>query len=1045
MHFIYSLTILPLELLFGIAYQFCVSIIGSFGFSLIALSLLVASIYLPLHKVVQKAQNEEREIEEEMASQLANIKASYTGAKRHEAILHLYHRYGYHPIMAIRSAFGILLQVPFLMAAYYMVTHLTMLQGESFFFIKDLSLPDGLLYGINLLPLAMTALNIITAFITPRSTKREKIQGLFIAGLFLWLLYPAPSALMVYWTCNNFIYLLESLIAKRKEVKHVYHNKSLPLKCFKKTTPNGYKAQEGLTQPCGFFSKDFVLSQSQKAVIQNILNISVFTLCLLYFFSTNSIFYLLAQGTINDLTVFAITSHIYRFVSFIVCLTSIFAIKNLLLKHHKGLTYGIAIRKLLILIALTLLVLVLTEKKFVENATPEVDQGIFIAFLWAPLIFSLIAILLSYTASELNSSLQKNLAFPSAIYFSSIIAFASNFYALLPTKLFLSEPEFFTFSFTTYMGNLFPCFIAFCAFFAILWLKLPKIARSWLAIFVLTVVIFSTFVCFVWTVDYGALDIAVFKVPEKLLTVNSLKADMLALFSTFIVLFFVFHFKKIQKFMILYLIGTSIFAFGYTGFVAISPNINKSNCELLTEKTSKELLPPYHKQLWELSKKEKNIIVILFDQFTGSDINEIVAIEPSLKDRLDGFVWYPDTIAAGESTYISTPAVYAGNAFAPRELDKSYDGEDLYTKVNRAYYLLANSFADAGYNVALAGLPYSNEEQKARHLKSKDALVLLHSNFDDAYVPYWKHAMNQEQAKEADANMMTSYFTTLSSFRLMPHTFRAKFYDDGEWCDKMTDIAVTSKDRVVSTVSAVQFMADFVNTNAKRPTFKFIYSCLTHPPYCLPPSSTIPVAEPGKDIEPAILAEYGLAPSHTFSELHALRFVARLCEKLKKEGVYDNTRIIIVSDHCNQDSIMLSIAFGMDWEAVKEELRHTAYEEEKIHRLINFGSTQNIYPGNPHAVMLVKDFNSRGGLSQNNFLLTNGDAASFAINGLLQLENIPTGQAFLNIISDKNRKRMHAISEDSNPKRNSHSSYNYSAIYKVTGTMFKKENWIKIK
>ena len=1022
--------------MFRIAYQFCVSVTGSFGFSLVMLSLLVACVYVPLHRVVNRSRDREQEVQDVMAPQMAEIKTRYKGSERHEAIIRLYRRYGYHPIMAIRSAFGILLQVPFLMAAYYMVAHMTTLQGESFLFIKDLSLPDGLLSGVNLLPIVMTVLNVITAFITPKMKMRERAQALLLAGLFLWLLYPAPSALLFYWTCNNAIYVAEALFAIRSEGGKVKKKSQKP------------------SQPChiyswkqSFWGRDFALNECQAKGLAGLLNMAVVTLFLAYFFSSNGIFYLLSQATISDSTVFAITSHLYRLVSFIVCLVAIVSLKNLLLSGHEGLTNRGAATRLVSIIVFTVFVLIFGENRFVENSIPEVDQGIFTAFLWAPLIFSLVSYALCHTGREMNACVQGNFKSPGGIYFASVFAFAAIYYALLPSKLYLSEPAFFASGFGAYMANLLPCFIAFCVFFSVLWLKLPKGSRSWLATLALTIVTFSTFVCFIFTVDYGALDGAVFKVPQKLLRVETLRADILSVFCTFCLVWLLCHYKRLQKFIVYYLVGVSIFSFGYASYVCTLPNANEEKNNLQQARSKEDLLPPYHRQLWKLSKSEKNVIVILFDEFTGSDINQLMKIEPNLKSRLDGFVWYPDTISAGESTYISTPAVYGGNAFTPQKIDEMGSDEDLYTKVNKAYYLLANSFGEAGYNVALVGLPYSSVEQQKRNLKVANALTLLHTDLDGDYVPYWKRVMGQEGRGEASSSVFTSYFTTLSAFCVMPHTFRAKFYDDGEWCDNMEGIAIAGKDTVLARVAAMQFMADFVTMTSKKPTFKFIYSCLTHPPYCLAPKSTIPVEEPEEGMEPKKWAEFGLNPSHAFSELHALRFVANLCDRLKKEGAYDNTRIIIVSDHCGDDSIMLREAFGIDCKAILDEMRQTGFQKQKIkHRMnLNIIHQERSLPNSPHAIMLVKDFKSKGELSRRDSLVTNGDTASFATNGLLKISGIPTGQEFQKLLADKSRHRVHAVSSDSNPKSNKRSSYNYSEIYEVTGTMFKKENWKKVK
>jgi hypothetical protein len=94
-----------------------------------------------------------------------------------------------------------------LFAAYGVLTK-NPLNGESFLFINDLGKADLLLFGINLLPIAMTAINIASVFLSAKAGSAERRQGVFIAMLFFILLFTQNSALLLYWTFNqlfNFI------------------------------------------------------------------------------------------------------------------------------------------------------------------------------------------------------------------------------------------------------------------------------------------------------------------------------------------------------------------------------------------------------------------------------------------------------------------------------------------------------------------------------------------------------------------------------------------------------------------------------------------------------------------------------------------------------------------------------------------------------------------------------------------------------------------------------------------------------------------------
>ena len=225
---LYQYTIFPIECIYKVLYLFFSDALNHYGLALIALSLLTSLVIHPFMKWAAKLQNEEKRLQDVMKPQIDAIKAVTSGAEQYQRIQRMYQRYGYHPIMAIRSAVGVMLQIPFLMAAFYMLSKLPDIQGVPWGFIKDLGGPDGLLsvskWKINVLPFVMTAVNLLSAYTTRGFSKRDRLQAIGIAVLFLVLLYKAPSALLIYWTCNN----LWTLLGNIKEIVFAKQGISAP-------------------------------------------------------------------------------------------------------------------------------------------------------------------------------------------------------------------------------------------------------------------------------------------------------------------------------------------------------------------------------------------------------------------------------------------------------------------------------------------------------------------------------------------------------------------------------------------------------------------------------------------------------------------------------------------------------------------------------------------------------------------------------------------------------------------------------------------------
>lgn len=201
---IYQLIMYPIECVYKVLYLTLSELLSNnYGLALVFLSIVTCVLMRPLMSYAEKFQADEKNIQSILAPQLATIKENFSGAEQHKKIQRLYKRYAYHPTMAIRSAAGIIVQLPFLTAAYFMLDKLTDIIGQSWWLIDDLSSPDALLGGVNFLPFLMTVINIVGAFFVKDFSRRDKIQASVIAILFLILLYDASSALLIYWTCNN--------------------------------------------------------------------------------------------------------------------------------------------------------------------------------------------------------------------------------------------------------------------------------------------------------------------------------------------------------------------------------------------------------------------------------------------------------------------------------------------------------------------------------------------------------------------------------------------------------------------------------------------------------------------------------------------------------------------------------------------------------------------------------------------------------------------------------------------------------------------------
>ncbi len=218
---LYTIILYPLIQIIEIAFFLFDKLFDNTGIATMGVSLTVTLLCLPLYIVAENWEETERRTQSEMKTRITRIKQTFKGDEQYMIMSHMYKLHHYHPIMALRSSFGLLIQIPFFMAAYSCLSNLPALKDQSFLFIRDMGAPDAIFtigsFAVNILPIAMTAINCIAgAIYTKGHSTREKIQIYGMALLFLVILYDSPSGLVLYWTMNNIFSLVKNIFYKLK-------------------------------------------------------------------------------------------------------------------------------------------------------------------------------------------------------------------------------------------------------------------------------------------------------------------------------------------------------------------------------------------------------------------------------------------------------------------------------------------------------------------------------------------------------------------------------------------------------------------------------------------------------------------------------------------------------------------------------------------------------------------------------------------------------------------------------------------------------------
>ena len=216
----------PLKLIFEYIFYFAYKILNHPGLAIIALSLAMNILVLPLYRRADAMQEASRDVESRLSKGVNHIKKAFSGDERMMILQTYYRQNHYKPTDALKGSVSLLLEVPFFMAAYQFLSHAAVLEDISFGPIMNLGAPDGLLViggvAINLLPVLMTLINVVSSAIYLKGFPlKTKIQLYAMAAFFLVFLYNSPSGLVFYWTLNNLFSLVKTIFYKLKNPKKV--------------------------------------------------------------------------------------------------------------------------------------------------------------------------------------------------------------------------------------------------------------------------------------------------------------------------------------------------------------------------------------------------------------------------------------------------------------------------------------------------------------------------------------------------------------------------------------------------------------------------------------------------------------------------------------------------------------------------------------------------------------------------------------------------------------------------------------------------------
>ena len=270
------------------------------------------------------------------------------------------------------------------------------------------------------------------------------------------------------------------------------------------------------------------------------------------------------------------------------------------------------------------------------------------------------------------------------------------------------------------------------------------------------------------------------------------------------------------------------------------------------------------------------------------------------------------------------------------------------------------------------------------------------------YDKLWRHEHGMELTGFLLSDFLKRDFLFFDFFRVSPVSLRGILYNHGSWWSSIKDKAQDKNSQLIKFYSALDYLPELSDIVDEGSSYIALCNDLTHEQNWLQyPEYTLQaeITDKGKN---RVGSELLFMYYHV--DAAALRMLGRWFAWMRENGVYDNTRIVIVSDHGRRFPGEIKT---LDTDMDKNDLADW------------------------NALLLYKDFGASGELRTDNTFMTIADVPSLATDG--------------KDLKEQKKDGFTVITGKSDPSNHGKYTFNYTEKYRVKDNIFKAANWEKIK
>ena len=415
--------------------------------------------------------------------------------------------------------------------------------------------------------------------------------------------------------------------------------------------------------------------------------------------------------------------------------------------------------------------------------------------------------------------------------------------------------------------------------------------------------------------------------------------------------------------------------------------------------------------VFHLSKEKQNLVIIMADQAIGGFLKPIFDEQPILYEQFEGFTWFPNTVSFAMHTIMGIPALWGGYEYTPREMNRR-STLSLVEKHNESLLVLPRILSEAGYNITITDpslANYASTNDTSIYEKYENIQAF---NTIGRYTDIW-YSVNGFNVIYATANKINRNALWFSFLKSSPPFLRKFIYDDSKYWETGSEQIAGAIEGFINSYAVIDFLPELTVYDSQKPSALLITNETPHQLVFL----QYPSYTPSETVTDKGNGEFSDNKYFHVNSAFYLK-VGEWFEELKKNQVYDNTRIIIVSDH----------GHNMNAKIANTELSIPNERREAY---------------NP--VLLVKDFNSKGRLRTDMSFMTNADVPAIALDNIASAINPFTGNSLVK--NYKNEGVYITTNHLWQPFKHRRATFNIDTdqwIF-VKENIFNSDNWTKVK